>query len=136
MSERKPIGTLFYTDGNNREVEREINYTLDVRDYKGLAGEPHLIMAANPGLSSREIWFLFSHMEIERPLSWIEKRRWMYRESAATGPQPHADRRDARAFTIIRANPEMSARDLVKLLRENGIRRGKTWVQRWRKVIM
>ncbi len=134
--ERKPTGVLTYMDGHNRQVEREVNYTLDVRDFKGLAGEAHLIMAANPRLSSWDIWHLYRHAGIERPITWIEKRRWLYRPSSATGPVPCADRRDAQAFKIIRANPHISARDLVKLLRERGIERSRWWVQRWRVTIM
>jgi DNA-binding transcriptional regulator WhiA len=42
------------------------------------------------------------------------------------------DPNDARAVAIMRQHPNMSLRELARLLASNGIRRGKDWVRQHR----
>jgi hypothetical protein len=39
------------------------------------------------------------------------------------------DGKDEVAIALIRANPKLSVRKTVELLKENGIKRGKDWIQ-------
>jgi hypothetical protein len=131
--ERKPTGTLTFEDGRGRPQSRPINFTLDVRDFEGTAGEAHAVIAANRHLSVGDLRLLLSSFGIERPRSWIHRRRWMYQDPETTnevGAKPNADGKDERARAIIRDkdNSRMSARQLVHLLREHGIPRGRDWV--------
>jgi len=129
----KPTGTLRWESDSGKEMTREVNFIIDIRDYKGRAGFPWLVMAANPHLSVSALWWwLWSEGgKNQRGESWIKRRRWLFQDpKTANGPggQPNADGKDGRAVKIMRENPTMSARGLVRLLKENGIRRGKDWV--------
>lgn len=47
-------------------------------------------------------------------------------------PVRDADGKEAEALAIIKANPDMPIRKLAELLRQRGIRRGKSWVSEHR----
>jgi hypothetical protein len=130
MDTRKPTGALEFDGLSGKRQSRPINYVIDIRDYKGRPGYPWLVIAANPHLSVYVLWLLLSSEggRNERGESWIKRRRWLFQDpnkAAGAGGQANADGRDGRAVKIMRENPTMSARSLVRLLKENGIRRGK-----------
>lgn len=130
---RKPTGTLDWTDWRGREQSRPINFVSDVRDFEGTAGQAHLIIAANRHLSISELRDLLDTFGIERPKSWIQRRRWMYQDPETENPsggRANVDGKDDRAIAIMRDNARMSARQLVRLLAEHGISRSRDWV--WR----
>lgn len=133
MDTRKPTGVLEFDSPSGKRQSREVNYVLDIRDYRGRAGYPWLVIAANPQLSvyALWLWLLSEGGKNERGESWIKRRRWLFQDpnvAKGTGGQANADGKDGRAVKIMRENPTMSARNLVRLLKENGIRRGKDWV--------
>ena len=132
-TERKPTGVLEFDGLSGKRQSRRTNYVIDIRDYKGRAGYPWLVIAANPHLSVNVLWLwlLSEGGKNERGQSWIKRRRWLFQDPEKTGVagvQANADGRDGRAVAIMRENPTMSARSLVRLLKEHGIRRGKDWV--------
>jgi len=132
-TEKKPTGTLRWESDSGKEMSRPVNFIIDIRDYKGRAGFPWLVIAANPHLSVNALWWwLWSEGgKNKRGESWIKRRRWLFQDpekAGAAGGQANADGKDGRAVKIMRENPTMSARGLVRLLKENGIRRGKDWV--------
>jgi hypothetical protein len=130
MSDREPMRTLTYINGRNKEVTRDINFVVDARDFKGLHGEFHLLMAANPHLSGFEMWLLLAQHDIELSDTFIYNRRKMYRAAPrGRGPDPETNREVARAFRIMAENRTMNPRRLAKLLREKGIDVGKDWVR-------
>lgn len=49
--------------------------------------------------------------------------------SKPVGPQPNADGKEAAAIELLKANPKLSLRLIAEMLKENGIKRGKDWVQ-------
>ena len=128
---------MFYHDGRNRKVTREIRTEVDAKDFRGTPFYPWLIIAANPHLTVMEVWLWLWHEQkagldgVMRSRSWIQRKRWMMRPPGATsavGRKPNSDGNDERAVAIIRANPSLSARGLVRLLAEHDIKRGKDWV--------
>jgi hypothetical protein len=110
----------------------------DARNVVGLAGYPWLIIAANPQLSNVSIERYLRHCEVdgaERSLSWIQRHRWMFRtvETGNTkGPRADPDGNQARAVRIMRDNPNLSARGLSRLLKDNRIIRSREWVRKHR----
>jgi hypothetical protein len=132
MSDRKPTGTFQFQGLGGKLESRPINFVIDIRDYKGRDGYPWLVIAANPHLSVYVLWLLlfFEGGKNERGESWIKRRRWLFRdpEEVRVGRQANADGKDDRAVNIMRENPTMSARGLVRLLKQHGIHRGKDWV--------
>ncbi len=136
MSERPDTTVMTFTDGYGRKVERTIKHTLDTRDYLGTPGYPWLLLAANQDLSVSDL-VRFLDMEAEktpgvaRTPTWVHVRRRLFRPSAIkAGQRPlhDPDRRHVQAIRIMANNPTLSARALVKLLQEHGIKRGKDWV--------
>lgn len=129
--------TMCFTDGRGKKVARVVNQTLDIRDFEGLAGYPWLVIAANPHLSISDIWmFLVMRQNeglhgVERSRSWIQRHLFLFRRPRV-GPCPHPDGKDARAIAIMREFPRLSARNLSKTLKENGIDRSREWVRRHR----
>ena len=112
----------------------EVNLVADARDIVGLAGFPWIVLAANPHLSNEKIyWFLATCGidGVERSSGWIQRHRWMFRRASQ---HPHntvgrpRDRDHIRAVEIMKANPTVSAGQLVWALKERGIKRSKTWV--------
>ena len=130
---------MWFTNGRGKKVTREVNEAIDIRDYVGTASYPWLVIFANPGLSVADIGLFLSKAArenpgVERPDSWIQRKRWMTKKAGdtTTGPRPNADGKDARAVAIMRVHPTLSARKLAALLNERGIAREKDWVIRHR----
>lgn len=133
--DRKPTSTLTWTDWRGKEQVRTVNHVLDIRDFRGTAIYPWLLIAANTHLSVGNLWeFLCLVAEefprVERSRSWIHRKRWMAQPPDAVNPinRPNSDGKDARALKIMAGNPNLSLRGVVRLLSEHGIRRGKDWV--------
>jgi len=90
-------------------------------------------LAANPRLSRLDLCLWLQQHGTERSLSWLSKRRWLFRkpdQSNAPGVRPDSDGQGERALLIMRANPSLSLRDLTKLLADHGIKRSREWVRR------
>jgi hypothetical protein len=135
MSERPDKVTLFW-EGQRGKTTREVNLTLDIRDFEGRPGYVWLFLAANTHLSydAMVLWLgLQKWKGAERSRSWLQRRRWLFEPPDKvnnTGVKQNADGRDARAMTIMQEYPTMSARALSRLLKERGINRSKNWVLR------
>ena len=84
-------------------------------------------MAANTHLSVDTLVMLLAEYGIERGRGWVQKRRWLFRERNGDRVV-NPDGQDSRAIKLMRDYPTDSARHLVKILKANGIIRGKTWV--------
>ena len=124
---------LTLTDSRGREKTRTVNATIDIRDFKDKAGFAYLVIAANPHLSLRDIQEVLASVgeQHERPFGWIRRRRWMFHDPrSGVGQKPNADGKDEKARKIIAANPHMSARQLVYLLKQHGIIRSREWVRK------
>jgi hypothetical protein len=121
-------------DRYGREQTRTVNLTIDIRDFKDSAGFPYLLMAANPGLSVRDIQEVLLSVsdKLERPVGWISRRRWLFFGTGKSGPKRNADGNDEKAQRIMEENPRMSSRQLVSMLWENGVRRSREWVRKHR----
>jgi len=117
-----------------RSVTKKVNIRVDVSGFSDCAGFAFLVMAANPHLSASEIQdVLQSFGDTQwRSETWIRTRRWMFKPADATPLQPSADGCDERARCIMRDNPRLSSRRMVKLLGSNGIIRPVGWVYRSR----
>lgn len=124
--------TLGEPDRYGREQTRTVNLTIDIRDFKDRAGFAYLVMAANPHLSVRDTQEVLAAVgeKHERPIGWISRRRWLFHGTGKTGPKRNADGKDEKARKIMKANPRLSSRQMVYLLRGNGIRRSREWVRR------
>jgi hypothetical protein len=108
---------------------------IDARDFKGRAGMPWLIMAANVHLSINQLLDVMAHYGYERTRSWVERRRWIFFDEnyvRQSGAAADADGQQARAYKIMDKHPKVSARNMVRILREHGIKRGKDWVLKHR----
>ena len=117
---------------------KKIRYRLDINagDFKGRAGMPWLIMAANVHLSITELLEVMAVYGYERTRSWVSRRRWIFFDAdyvRNVGRVRNADGQEARAQRIMEQHPHVSARELARILRENGIQRGKDWVLKHRK---
>jgi hypothetical protein len=122
-----------YTDGNGREVVREINYTIDIRDHKRTPGFALLFVAANTHLSVSDLcrWLRGQGPHHERGRNWLDRRRWLFQPSDVSNPgMSNRDGRDAEALAIMREYSTDSLRFVVARLKERGIKRGKDWVRR------
>jgi hypothetical protein len=130
--------TMFWTDWGGNQRTEEVNLVADARSVVGLAGYPWLIIAANPHLSNAAIERHLSYCGIdgvERSLSWIQRRRWMFRTvepGNTNGPRSDPDGKQVRAVRIMRENTNLSARQLSRLLKENRIIRSREWVRKHR----
>jgi hypothetical protein len=118
-------------DRYGREQTRTVNLTVDIRNFKDRAGFPYLLMAANPHLSVRDIQEVLASVadELERPVGWISRRRWLFPGTGKSGAKRNADGNDEKAHKIMEDNPRMSANQLVRLLKDNGIIRSREWVR-------
>jgi hypothetical protein len=130
-------GTMDFPSGSGSTRTYAVNYVLDIRDFKGRAGFPWLLIAANPHLPVRvlALWLRSEGANNERSESWIYRHRWLFRDpekSNGPGVQPNADGKDGRAIQIMRQNSTLSARKLSRLLKEHGINRNKDWVWKHR----
>lgn len=112
---------------------KTIRYRLDINaeDFKGRAGMPWLIMAANVHLSINELLEVMGSYGYFRTRSWVSRRRWIFFDAdyvRGAGRFRNADGQEARALRIMNQYPNVSARELARILRKNGIKRGKDWV--------
>ncbi len=126
--------TLTWTDGYGKTKHVAVNFTLDAMNFKGMAGFGLLVLAANPHLTIPQLARLLELNGCERSRAWIQKRRWMFKppdvERGMGGRNTNmTDGKDAAALTIMRENPRLSLRDLVRLLAAHGIERGREWVR-------
>lgn len=116
------------------DLGKKIRYRLDINaaEFKGRAGVPWLVMAANTHLSLNELAAVMAEVfGVYRPRNWIWHRRWMFQDPnlvRKAGGVRNADGQDERAFQIMDSHRQVSARQLVRILQESGIRRGKDWV--------
>lgn len=112
---------------------KKIGYRVDIdaREFKGRAGMPWLIMAANVNLSINKLLEVMAHYGYERTRSWVARRRWIFFDSdyvCQSGRAADADGQQARAYQIMDRHPTVSARELVRIFGKAGIKRGKDWV--------
>ena len=126
--------TLTWTDGYGKTKRVPVNFTLDAMNFKGMAGFGLLVLAANPHLTIPQLARLLESNGCGRSCAWIQRRRWLFRppdaERGMGGRNTNmTDGKDAAALTVIRENPRLSLRDLVRLLAERGIDRGREWVR-------
>ena len=114
-------------------LDKKIRYRLDIdaADFEGRAGMPWLIMAANVHLSITELLEVMAVYGYERTRSWVSRRRWIFFDAnhvRNAGRTRNEDGQEDRAQRIMDEHPHVSARELARILRENGIKRGKDWV--------
>ena len=71
----------------------------------------------------------------ERTRGWVSRRRWIFFDAnyvRNAGGVSNADGQQARAYKIMDQHPNVSARELARILRKNGIMRGKDWILKHR----
>jgi hypothetical protein len=122
-------------DARGRKIVREVRFTADLRDFKGQAGLPWVVVAANPHLSTSELLRVMASYGCERKRGWVSRVRWMFvdpRRVRKPGGSRNPDGQDARAYRIMGENPHVSARELMRVLCKAGIARTKDWVLRHR----
>ena len=127
--------TLTLTDWRGNKVTREVTVGLDIRDFRGTPGFALLVLAANTDLSIDVLRRWLALEGVGRSRSWIDRRRWLFRKPGPAnrpGAKADADRQGARAVSIMRENPTLSLREVVRVLKENGITRSKDWVRQHR----
>ena len=126
-----------YLETNSTSVSgKRIKYRVDIdaREFKGRAGMPWLIMAANIHLSINQLLDVMAHYGYERTRSWVSRRRWIFFDDHYVPQSGRADEdgKQARAYRIMDQYPHVSARELVRILGKAGIKRGKDWVLKHR----
>ena len=142
MTEPFEMVPMLLENDSGKMVPREACFTVDVRMFARTAIYPYLLMCANPHLSSPDITrviFATGAPATYRSARWLNARRWMVSHAkrpvaaeGSPGRRPNADGRDPQAIRIMRDNPEMSLRNLVRLLKDHGIVRNKNWVRQYR----
>lgn len=67
------------TESYLTDKKQKIKYRVDIdaREFKGRAGMPWLIMAANVNLSINDLLDVMAHYGYERTRSWVSRRRWI-----------------------------------------------------------
>jgi hypothetical protein len=124
-----------FHDWRRGSVEKEVVLTIpDIRKFQKLPIYPWLVMAANPHLSAPDISEFLGTGMAERPVPWLQKRRWMVggARGVPKGQPADLDGKQGKAVRIMSENPGMSLRNLTRLLKDSGIVRGKDWVRRHR----
>jgi len=123
--------TMTWTDGRGKEQVREVNPIIDVRDFVGTPGYALLLVAANTALSVSDVLRFFDIDCVGRSRSWIQRRRWLFQQPGTVNAiaKPDRDGNENRAVYIMGQNPTLSVRQLVVLLKEHGISRGREWVR-------
>lgn len=116
---------------------KRIRYRVDIdaRDFKGRAGMPWLIMAANVNLSINQLLDVMAAYGCQRTRSWVARRRWIFFDAnyvRQAGGQADSDGQQAHAYRLMDEHPSVSAREMVRILRDAGIKRGKDWVLKHR----
>lgn len=130
--------TMSWTHWRGHEVSKEVHLIADARNVVGLAGYPWIVIAANPHLSNLDIERYLATCGIdgaERSLSWIQRRRWMFRTvkpGNANGPRSDVDGNYARALQIMWDHPTVSNCKLVHILKKHRIKRSREWVRQHR----
>ena len=120
------------------DLGKKVQYRLDINaaEFKGRAGMPWLIMAANLHLSISKLLSVMDHYGYYRTRSWVQRRRWIFFDADyvrnAGGRPRDEDGQEARAYQIMAKHRHVSARELARILRKSGIKRGKDWVLRHR----
>lgn len=122
-----------WLEHNSPTTGKKIAYRLDIdaREFQGRAGMPWLIMAANVNLSINDLLEVMAAYGYERTRSWVSRRRWIFFDAnyvRNAGGVRNADAQEACAYRIMDQHPHASARELTRILRKNGIQRGKDWV--------
>jgi len=124
--------TLSWTDGHGKQVSKPVNLSIpDVQAFRGLAGYPWLLIAANPHMSATELLMLLETEGIGRSHTWVKRRLWMLRRGDADATRPVAAE-DVRAVELMRENETLSLRGLRGFLLDHGIKRSVDWVRRHR----
>jgi hypothetical protein len=123
-----------WTDLRGKKRVRRINRTIDIEDFVDTAGGyPLLFLAANRHLTATEIERFLGEIKgepNERSLTWIKKRRRLFRPPDFTyGTREDRDGASEEATEIMADNPGLSIRDLVVLLGKRGIVRSREWVR-------
>ena len=118
---------------HDRPTGGKIRYRVDIdaRQFQGRAGMPWLIMAANVHLSINDLLEVMAAHGYERTRGWVSRRRWIFFDAdyvRNAGGVSNTDGQQARAFRIMAQHPHVSARELARILRKSGIKRGKDWV--------
>jgi hypothetical protein len=126
-----------WLEHNSPATGKKIKYRVDIdaREFKGRAGMPWLIMAANVGMSINDLLAVMAAHGYERTRSWVGRRRWIFEDDnyvRQSGRAADADGKQARAYQIMDRHPHVSARELVRILGKEGIKRGKDWVLKHR----
>jgi hypothetical protein len=116
---------------------KKIEYRVDIdaREFKGRAGMPWLLMAANVNLSINNLLEIMAAHGYERTRSWVGRRRWIFEDAnyvRQSGALADSDGKQARAYRVMDRHPHVSARELVHILGKEGIKRGKDWVLKHR----
>jgi hypothetical protein len=131
--------TISWTTWRGKEITREINLTLDIRDFRGTPGYPLLVVAANTHLSVADIGRFLEAEALELPRvvrsrTWIQNRRWLFQQPGTDNYKPQSDQdgKGAEARVIMAANSALSNRDLSDLLKEHGIKRSREWCRHHR----
>lgn len=121
-----------WLEHDSARLDKKIKYRLDINagEFEGRAGMPWLIMAANVNLSITELLEVMEVYGYERTRSWVSRRRWIFFDARNVGRSRNEDGQEARAFRIMDQHPRVSAREMARILRENGIKRSKDWVLR------
>jgi hypothetical protein len=142
MTTKKPSDktTISWTNWRGKEETRTINFVIDVREFRGTPGYSMLVVAANTNLSAPDIEKFLSVEArelplVERTLTWIKRRRWLFQLPGADNhkdPLSDSDGKHAKACSIMAKNPKLSLRDLVLLLKKHGIKRSREWCRKHR----
>ena len=85
-------------------------------------------MAANVHLSINELLEVMEAYGYYRTRSWVSRRRWIFFDPdyvRNAGRVRNADGQEERAYQIMDKHPQVSARELTRILRKHGIQRGK-----------
>ena len=119
-------------DSRGRRLTKAVSLRVDLSDFKDCAVFPYLLMAANPGLSTRDLQDVLSSLGDHqwRSETWLKTRRWMVSDPAPL--KPSADGLDERARSVMSDHPRMSSRKMAALLKSQGIPRPPQWVYRSR----
>jgi hypothetical protein len=131
--------TISWTNWRGKKITREINLTLDIRDFRGTPGYALLVVAANTHLSISDIERFLEAEALELPRvlrsrTWIQNRRWLFQQPGTDNYKPQSDQdgKGSKARAIMAANSALSNRDLSELLKKNGIKRSREWCRHHR----
>jgi hypothetical protein len=126
---RKSKSKMRWTDGRGKEQTREINLVIHVQDFIETPGYPLLVLAANTHLSITDYLAWLELKGFERGRSWATRRRGLFQRPGGDSRfmRPSPDGKDARAKEIMAQLPTASLRYLSRVLKANGIERGKDW---------